>query len=101
MKIAHSVAAFAPLAPHTYFYKILPVYGLTKLVTTSSDDSLRLIDAPSLQLDSNGLLDHIHAGITALKTFGEHGALTAGREGKVKCTDFRTKRITWELSKGS
>ncbi|KAL8945476.1 MAG: hypothetical protein Q9211_000014 [Gyalolechia sp. 1 TL-2023] len=99
MKIAHSVAASAPLASDTYFYKILPVYGLTKLVAISSDDSLRLIDAPTLRLDSNGILDHIHAGVTSLKAFGEHGALTAGRDGLVKCTDFRTKKITLEVSK--
>lgn len=101
MKSAYPVAASAPLPSNTYIYKIIPSHGDTKLISISSDDSLRSIDASTLCFDSKGIVNHVHTGVTDLKAFGEHGALTAGKDCKVKYTDLRTEKLIFELSKGT
>lgn len=99
MKTAYPVAISASLPSNNYIYKIVPFYEDTELISILSDDSLSSVDASTLRL--NGIIDHVHTGITGLKAFGEHGALTAGRDGKAKCIDIRTKKVIFELSKGS
>ncbi|KAL8802721.1 MAG: hypothetical protein Q9182_003619 [Xanthomendoza sp. 2 TL-2023] len=51
MKTARSVATSAYLSPDTYIYHILPIN--TQLVSISSDDSLRVIDPQTLNLDES------------------------------------------------
>lgn len=96
MKTARYVATSASLKPDTYIYKILPIS--TEMVSISSDDSLRVLDPPTLEL--RGAIDGVHDGVTCLSGFGDRHGLTAGRDGLVKCIDVRTRNTTLELSEG-
>lgn len=96
MKTARSVATSASLNPDTYIYKILPIS--TEMVSISSDDSVRVLDPPTLEL--RGAIDGVHDGVTCLSGFRDRHGLTAGRDGLVKCIDFRTRNTTLELSEG-
>ncbi|KAI4284257.1 MAG: hypothetical protein L6R38_001534 [Xanthoria sp. 2 TBL-2021] len=66
------------------------------MVSISSDDSLRVLDPPTLEL--RGAIDGVHDGVTCLSGFGDRHGLTAGRDGLVKCIDVRTRNTTLELS---
>lgn len=96
MKTARSVATSASLNPDTYIYKILPIS--TAIGSISSDDSLRVIDPPTLEL--RGTIGGVHDGVTCLSGFRDRLGLTAGRDGLLKCIDLRTKNTTFELSEG-
>ncbi|KAL8960663.1 MAG: hypothetical protein Q9193_002675 [Seirophora villosa] len=97
MKVAASVAASPPLKPDTYIYEVIP-FG-DRLVSISSDDSLRLIEPQTLQHLPG--CTSVHDGVTCLKPIQDRGVLTAGRDGVVKCTDLRTKKTVQEISKGT
>ncbi|KAI4237688.1 MAG: hypothetical protein LQ349_001668 [Xanthoria aureola] len=94
MKTARSVATSASLNPDTYIYKILPIS--TAMGSISSDDSLRVIDPPTLEL--RGTIGGVHDGVTCLSGFRDRLGLTAGRDGLLKCIDLRTKNTAFELS---
>ncbi|KAL8896535.1 MAG: hypothetical protein Q9192_003036 [Flavoplaca navasiana] len=79
MKTARCVAISASLNPDTYIYKILPIS--TDLVSISSDDSLRVLDPPTLEV--YGSVHGIHDGVTCLSGFRDRLGLTAGRDGLV------------------
>lgn len=96
MKTARSVATSASLNPDTYIYKILPIG--TAMGSISSDDSLRVIDPPTLEL--RGTIGGVHDGVTCLSGFRDRLGLTAGRDGLLKCVDLRTKNTAFELSEG-
>ncbi|KAI4095143.1 MAG: hypothetical protein LQ344_001794 [Seirophora lacunosa] len=94
MKVAASVAASPPLEPDTYIYEVIP-FG-DRLVSISSDDSLRLIEPQTLQHLPG--CTSVHDGVTCLKPIQDRGVLTAGRNGVVKCTDLRTRKTVQEIS---
>lgn len=96
MKTARCVAISASLNPDTYIYKILPIS--TELVSISSDDSLRVLDPPTLEV--YGSVHGVHDGVTCLSGFRDRLFLTAGRDGLVKCMDLRTRSTAFELSEG-
>ncbi|KAL8682967.1 MAG: hypothetical protein Q9186_001046 [Xanthomendoza sp. 1 TL-2023] len=97
MKTARSVATSASLRPDTYIYHILPVN--TKLVSISSDDSLRVIDPHTLNLNES--IHGIHDGLSCLGSYRDQDVLTAGRDGLVKCIDLRSQDRRVHLSEGS
>ena len=76
------------LPPKTYIYKIEPI--LTKLAVISSDDSLRFVDSSTLQVESNGIRQGVHAGVTSLvNKLANNTILTAGRDGLIRIWDSR------------
>lgn len=96
MKTVRSVATSAPLRPDTYIYNILPIN--TKLASISSDDSLRLIDPPTLLVSDS--TPGIHDGLTCLRACGDRGILTAGRDGIVKYSDLRSQHTSFDCAPG-
>ncbi|KAL9022189.1 MAG: hypothetical protein Q9185_000589 [Variospora sp. 1 TL-2023] len=94
-RVAASVAVSPPLGLDTYVYEVIP-FG-DRLVSISSDDSLRLVEPQTLQYIPD--CTSIHDGVTCLKAIHGRGVLTAGRNGVVKCTDLRTKTTAQEISK--
>lgn len=99
MKAAGLVTTSPPLAPDTYIYRIIS--GYERLLSISSDDSLRLIDRHTLQHAPPYTFSQIHHGITCLGALEDRGILTAGRDGVVKCTDPRTSKSALDISKGT
>ena len=88
------------LPPDSYIYRILPCDG--QIAAISSDDSLRIVDARTLQEVSNGIFEKVHDGVTCLDTYPrDHSRLaTAGRDGTVKVWDLRTKTSALEYRDG-
>lgn len=102
MRIARATAASSLALPgSTYIYCIKPAGS--KLTAISSDDSLRVLDPKTLQLDTQHTFTNIHAGITCLETanFDSESVLTAGRDGFIRCWDLRTGEKTGELKDGA
>jgi WD40 repeat protein len=75
----------------SYIYSIVPLCKSDSLAVISSDDSLRVFNRESLQLDSGGVLSNIHEGVTCVKHFGGDAGpvITAGRDGFVRTWDLR------------
>lgn len=96
-RVAASVAVSPPLGLDTYVYEVIP-FG-DRLVSISSDDSLRLVEPQTLQYIPD--CTSVHDGVTCLKAIQGRGVLTAGRNGVVKCTDLRTNTTAQEISKGT
>lgn len=100
MRIAAQVASSRLSLPgDSYTYKVMPVQNSSSLVAISSDDSLRVFDGASLQLQSNGLLDKVHDGVTCLQSFDADRSciLTAGRDAAVRCWDLRSRQAAFSL----
>lgn len=100
MRIASQVASSSLSLPKdSYIYKVIPVHGTQSLAAISSDDSLRLFDAASLRLSSNGLRDKVHDGVTCLNSFSADRSciLTAGRDAVVRCWDLRSREAAFEI----
>ena len=75
----------------SYIYSILPLSKSNGLAVISSDDSLRIFNRESLQLNSDGVLPNVHEGVTCVKNFdgGPDLVITAGRDGYVRTWDLR------------
>lgn len=100
MRIASQMASSnLSLPKDSYIYSVIPIHGTPILAAISSDDSLRLFDAASLRLKSDGLLDKVHDGITCLKAFSgdQSCVLTAGRDAAVRCWDLRSKQAAFAI----
>lgn len=89
------------LLENSYVYKILPVNN-GHLAAISSDDSLRIVDARTLQEISGGTLRNVHHGVTCLEPVANDPAsvCTAGRDGTVKRWDLRSGKSTLEFRDG-
>ena len=88
------------LPADTYIYRFAPIDAA--LAAISSDDSLRVFDAETLQLVSGGVFDNVHDGVTCLKTTGSEPKMlfTAGRDGFIRSWDLRIGKKAWELRDG-
>ena len=88
------------LPADSYIYRFAPVDAA--LAAISSDNSLRVFDAETLELVSGGIFDNVHDGVTCLKTTGSEPKMlfTAGRDGFIRCWDMRTGKKAWELRDG-
>src|SRR5436305_10758137 len=75
----------------SYIYSILPLSKSNSLAAISSDDSLRIFNRESLQLNSGGVLLKVHEGVTCVNHFdgGRDLVITAGRDGCVRTWDLR------------
>ncbi len=91
------------LPPNSYIYKILSTaaqqdpfsYSKTsQLAIISSDDSLRYIDASTLQTLPDGIVKSVNEKVTCLERVDATGNVlaTAGRDGLVNFWDTRTRR---------
>ncbi|MCJ1391859.1 hypothetical protein MMC18_004726 [Xylographa bjoerkii] len=82
---------------HSYIYCIKGVGR--SLATISSDDSLRVFDPVTLQVDSDHVFENVHTGVTCLENVSLEAAtvLTAGRDGYARCWDLRSGKKTLEL----
>lgn len=78
------------LPSDSYIYSIIPAPDAYAVI--SSDDSLRVFDAATLQVLPGGIIERTHAGVTSLKQFDDQGKVlaTAGRDGLVRSWDLRT-----------
>ncbi|MCJ1466622.1 hypothetical protein MMC07_005242 [Pseudocyphellaria aurata] len=88
------------LPADSYIYKILQTKTQNgALAAISSDDSLRIIDAETLQLKACGLFNKTHEGVTCLETFDAdpNCVLTTGRDGAGCCWDLRSGEKTFEV----
>ncbi|OCK82171.1 WD40 repeat-like protein [Lepidopterella palustris CBS 459.81] len=90
------------LPPNSYIYKIIPTaqrydsisYSETKeLALISSDDSLRFVDASSLELSADGIFKEVNKSVTCLDRVDDQGNCyaTCGRDGLVRVWDKRRK----------
>lgn len=79
------------LPPDTYIFDIAAIPGTAYLAAISSDDSLRIVDAATLNEVSHPKIGlAVHAGVTRLHAIDQAGeVLTAGRDGLAKLWDLR------------
>ncbi|KAF2754652.1 WD40 repeat-like protein [Pseudovirgaria hyperparasitica] len=86
------------LPSDTYVYSIVstaPFNANGRLAIISSDDSLRLIDATTLQLLlPDGLFTLVNRSVTCLKRASADGNVlsTCGRDGEINCWDLRSHK---------
>ncbi|KAF2816429.1 WD40 repeat-like protein [Mytilinidion resinicola] len=78
------------LTPGTYIYGLL--HTPTSITTISSDDCIRHLDATTLSLLPDGLIQNAHRSVTCLEPISASAETyaTAGRDGLVKFWDRRT-----------
>ncbi|MCJ1321987.1 hypothetical protein MMC15_007332 [Xylographa vitiligo] len=82
---------------NSYIYCIKAAGGT--LAAISSDDSLRVFDPVTLQVQADRVFENAHTGLVCLeKVDVEAGSVfTAGRDGYVRCWDLRSGKRTVEL----
>ncbi|MCJ1398340.1 hypothetical protein MMC11_001538 [Xylographa trunciseda] len=82
---------------NSYIYSIKAVGP--SLAAISSDDSLRVFDPVTLQINSDHVFENAHAGVTCLENVGPsaESVFTAGRDGYARCWDLRSGKKTVEL----
>ena len=85
---------------NSYIYCIKAAGGT--LAAISSDDSLRVFDPVTLQVQADRVFENAHTGLVCLeKVDVEAGSVfTAGRDGYVRCWDLRSGKRTVELKDG-
>ena len=85
----------------TYVYCVQAV-GADRLAVICSDDSLRIIDAASLQPVDGQTVGHAHAGITCLVGVQDVSTpyWTAGRDGYLRGWDGRTGKRCFKIESG-
>ena len=88
------------LPADSYIYRFAAVDPA--LAAISSDNSLRVFDAETLQLVSDGIFENVHDGVTCLGTTGlePKTLFTAGRDGFIRCWDLRIGKKAWEIRGG-
>ncbi|KAL9103604.1 MAG: hypothetical protein Q9163_001368 [Psora crenata] len=66
----------------SYVYKIVRCLDSTRVGAISSDDSIRIVEATTLQETTGGVLSKVHAGVTCLESVKDqaHVLVTAGRD---------------------
>ena len=92
----------SPLPRDTWINNLLLTKDHATLASTSSDDSLRILDPSTLQLV--GQTDRVHDGVSCLEEFDAEPAcvLTAGRkDATVRCWDMRTGKPEMQLGNGT
>ncbi|MCJ1479608.1 hypothetical protein MMC13_008294 [Lambiella insularis] len=102
MRTVHAISKSSLSLPsNSYVYGIKPVGH--KLTAISSDDSLRVFDPETLQVDTGRIFASIHDGITCLEiaTCKPESVITAGRDGYIRCWDLRNGKKTIELEDDS
>ncbi|KAF2095942.1 WD40 repeat-like protein [Rhizodiscina lignyota] len=101
-----SASSSLSLPPDSYIYNILPLSARTspiayapptRLAALCSDDSVRILDAKSLE--ANGVLKDVNESVTCLERFARDGEecnvlATTGRDGRVRFWDVRTGKGT-------
>ncbi|MCJ1281063.1 hypothetical protein MMC26_000381 [Xylographa opegraphella] len=82
---------------NSYIYCIKAVGR--SLAAISTDDSLRLFDAVTLQVSTDRVFGNAHTGVVCLEDagIGVESVVTAGRDGYVRCWDLRSGKKTVEL----
>lgn len=97
------------LPANSYVYKIVTVkLGNGALAAISSDDSLRVVDAETLQLVAGGgagaWTEDVHDGVTGLVAGGgwdqQQSVVTAGRDAAVRGWDLRSGEKMFEVKDG-
>ena len=86
-----------PLPAGSYIYQILPI--TSQMVVISSDDSIGVIDPPTLRAIANRGFSNVHAGVTCARAPKRSSdvLITSGRDAKVKSWDLRTNAQTTDF----
>ena len=101
MRTADLLSSSSPLPKDVWIENLLLTgNNHATLASTTSDDSLRTLDATTLQLV--GGVTRVHDGVTCLKPFDADQAcvLTAGRDAVVRCWDLRSGKAELEVGNG-
>ena len=102
MRTADLLSGSSPVPKDVWInHVLLTGNNHTALATTTSDDSLRMLDPTTLQLVA--CINRVHDGVTCLKPFDADQAsiLTAGRDAVVRCWDLRSGKAELELGNGT
>ncbi|KAI9773538.1 MAG: hypothetical protein M1835_006128 [Candelina submexicana] len=85
----------------SYIYSLRPASDC--LAAISSDDSLRAFDPETLKLRPGGVLEHVHEGVTCIKSIDAEGKTlaTGGRDGAIRCWDLRSGKKVAEFEAGN
>ena len=96
----HLNSSSLSLPPDSYIYRIIPISDGLTFASISSDDSLRLFNANTLQLTHGEPFTKAHDGVTCLERLSTdpNCILTAGRDAAVRCWDSRSRGTTFELN---
>ncbi|KAF2399353.1 WD repeat protein [Trichodelitschia bisporula] len=96
----YTFATTAPqVSPRTDAHSLTPT---SRLAVISSDNSLRIFDPETLALRPDGVYANIHTSVTCLTRFAPTAAdanifLTAGRDGRVRGWDLRSRCAALEF----